>query len=49
MTRKKSSIDREELKRLLFDEGGGLRPLLQATLQEILEGEMDETPGAGSA
>ncbi|MCO5069176.1 MAG: IS256 family transposase [Kiritimatiellae bacterium] len=47
MTKRKSIITREELKRVVMEDGDFLKTLMQMALQEVLEAEMDETIGAG--
>lgn len=46
MTKRNSSISREELKRVLMEDADFLKPLMQMVLQEVLEAEMDEALGA---
>lgn len=43
MTQKKDSIDREELKRIVNEQGDFLEALIQRVVQEVLEAEMEET------
>ncbi|MCO5045803.1 MAG: IS256 family transposase [Kiritimatiellae bacterium] len=47
MTKRKSIITREELKRVVMEDEDFLKTLMQMALQEVLEAEMDETIGAG--
>src|ERR1700730_243289 len=49
MTRKQNSAKQTNWKELMAEQEDFLRPLIQEVIQQVLEGEMDETVGAGKS
>ena len=49
MTRKQNSAKKSNWKELMAQQEDFLRPLIQEVIQQVLEGEMEETVGAGKS
>src|SRR3954465_10975198 len=46
---KQNGLKREELKGLFLEDEEGMKPVLRAALQEVLEAEMEEALGVGKS